>query len=264
MNVNTSGVGLSVVLLLTALPTFSQSLRNNYEYVCNSERIVVGHCRNDPDRAGSDRVPESENFCTVYYPDRPKRNGFEEQTVELRTDIIKKLAACAEKQRTPSQAAKPRPSSTETATNANAGSPAIATRPRFEGLYRDTSDQMMDNWLRFYEDGAVIAVTLGRGTDPERVEQSLRKPTDKSAQSPKKAPGLYSAGKFKVEGSKIYFLLTQSDSTSASGTVVKGAAVEYSGTIYENSIRVDSHSRKTDYRGTENYKFVALPASKTP
>ena len=179
MNVNIFGVGFSSVLLLTALPTFSQSLRYNYEYMCNSERIVVGHCRNDTDRAGSGRVPESENFCTVYYPDRPKRNGFEVQTVELRADIIKKLAACKEKQRALSQTGTPRPSSTETTTNANAGSPAIATRPQFEGLYLDTSDNWMDHWLRFYEDGTVLAVTLGRGTEPVQVEQSLRKPAER-------------------------------------------------------------------------------------
>ena len=88
------GARLSTMLFLTALPNFSQALRQNYDYVCNKERIVVGRCRRDSDDPTQPRTKDEDNYCSVYYPDRPKRNGFEVQTVELRGDIIKKLEAC--------------------------------------------------------------------------------------------------------------------------------------------------------------------------
>src|SRR5262245_49063638 len=87
-------VRILAVLFLSALPIFSQALRYNYDYVCNKERIVVGHCRRDSDQPGMPATKDEDNFCSVYYPDRPKRNGFEVQTVELRSDIVKKLESC--------------------------------------------------------------------------------------------------------------------------------------------------------------------------
>lgn len=71
-----------------------QSLRYKYEYYCNKERIVVDHCRNDPAKPGFSPVPENQNYCLVYYPDRPKQGGFIVQKTELRSDIIKTLNAC--------------------------------------------------------------------------------------------------------------------------------------------------------------------------
>ena len=95
MKINVSVcVRLLSMLFLTPLPIFSQALRYDYHYVCNQERIIVGHCRRDTDQPGMPRTKDEDNFCTVYYPDRPKRNGLQVQTVELRSDIIKKLQAC--------------------------------------------------------------------------------------------------------------------------------------------------------------------------
>jgi hypothetical protein len=40
------------------------------------------------------RTLPQDDFCQVYYPDRPKRGGFEAMGVVLRGDIMKTLAAC--------------------------------------------------------------------------------------------------------------------------------------------------------------------------
>jgi len=52
------------------------------------------------------RTTDAENFCMVYYPDRPKQGGFTVQKVELRSDIIRKLERCG--------AFKPAPTPTDT------------------------------------------------------------------------------------------------------------------------------------------------------
>lgn len=62
-----------------------EPLRYNYEYHCNGERIVVGHCYDTDDNS----------YCQDYYPDRPYHNGFMIQPVEKRGAVIAKLNACA-------------------------------------------------------------------------------------------------------------------------------------------------------------------------
>jgi tetratricopeptide (TPR) repeat protein len=85
---------LFTVFLFATPAVSAQELQYNFEYTCSGERVVVGHCRRDSDQAGFPRTTDADNYCAVYYPDRPKRGGFEVQTVELRDDVVKKLQAC--------------------------------------------------------------------------------------------------------------------------------------------------------------------------
>jgi hypothetical protein len=55
---------------------------------------MVTHCRKDSDMAGVPPTQPADDYCQVYYPDRPKRNGFTAMATELRGDLIKKLQAC--------------------------------------------------------------------------------------------------------------------------------------------------------------------------
>jgi len=71
-----------------------QTLRYNFNYTCNGERVVVNRCRKDSDLPGSPPTQPKDDYCLVYYPDRPKQGGFVVQTTELRSDLIKKLQPC--------------------------------------------------------------------------------------------------------------------------------------------------------------------------
>jgi Putative Zn-dependent protease, contains TPR repeats len=86
---------LTIIIIAQATAAFAQDeLRYNYDYSCNKERIVIGHCRKDSDQPGfAPTVPE-DDYCQVYYPDRPKRGGFEAMGTVLRGEIIKTLSAC--------------------------------------------------------------------------------------------------------------------------------------------------------------------------
>lgn len=84
--------GVAALLLLGA-PASAQSLANgdplqfNYEYHCNNERVIVGHCR--------DSNPAS--YCMVYYPDRtPAHPGYQVSKAEVLGDMLKRLSACSE------------------------------------------------------------------------------------------------------------------------------------------------------------------------
>jgi tetratricopeptide (TPR) repeat protein len=89
------GFLLLVIAQITAAHSASaQTFRYNVEYKCNGERIAVGHCRKDSDTPGFPATTPDQDYCSVYYPDRPKRGGFTVETVELRGDVIKKLQAC--------------------------------------------------------------------------------------------------------------------------------------------------------------------------
>ena len=86
-----------VAVVLFGFPTASQAeatLRYNYGYSCNGERIVVGHCRRDSDMPGGAPTKPDDDYCQLYYPDRPKRGGFDAMGVELRGDLIRILEAC--------------------------------------------------------------------------------------------------------------------------------------------------------------------------
>ena len=71
-----------------------QTLRYNFQYACNGERIVVNRCRKDSDQPGFPPTQANQDYCLVIYPDRPKQGGFTVQTTELRSDLITKLQAC--------------------------------------------------------------------------------------------------------------------------------------------------------------------------
>jgi tetratricopeptide (TPR) repeat protein len=85
---------LSAALLFSALTVSGQEIQYNFEYTCGHEKVVVGHCRRDDDTPNFPRTADADNYCMVYYPERPKRGGFTVQEVELRGDIVKKLEAC--------------------------------------------------------------------------------------------------------------------------------------------------------------------------
>ena len=84
--------GLAVLLFVGA-PAGAQTLENgeplqfNYEYHCNKERVIVGHCR--------DSDPTS--YCLVYYPDRtPLHPGYQVQKAEMLGDVLKTLNGCSQ------------------------------------------------------------------------------------------------------------------------------------------------------------------------
>jgi hypothetical protein len=70
------------------------TLRYNYEYSCNSEHIVVGHCRSDSDMPGYAPTTPQDDYCQLYYPDRPRRNDIEAMGVVLRSEVMKTLRDC--------------------------------------------------------------------------------------------------------------------------------------------------------------------------
>ena len=85
-------------ILLAAIPAGApaqQTLRYNYEYVCNGDRVVVGHCRADSDIPGSIPTRPESDYCDVYHPDRPRKpNASEIPDTVLRSKVISMLDAC--------------------------------------------------------------------------------------------------------------------------------------------------------------------------
>lgn len=71
------------------------TLQYNHDYVCERGlRIVVGHCRHDSDMPGVAPTAPQDDYCQVYYPDRPRTGGIEAMEVVLRGDLIESLQAC--------------------------------------------------------------------------------------------------------------------------------------------------------------------------
>src|SRR5262249_25583738 len=64
------------------------TLEYNIYYLCNGERMMVTRCRKDSDQPGFPPTPPTNDYCQVYYPDRPKRGGFDASAVELRSDLL--------------------------------------------------------------------------------------------------------------------------------------------------------------------------------
>jgi tetratricopeptide (TPR) repeat protein len=111
LNLGLTAATLSGVCFAQSSPT----LRYNVKYRCGGETIVVGHCRHDSDMAGFPPTTPPQDFCAVYYPDRPTRNGFEVEKVELRGNIIGKLESCGalpKSANTPTPQSPPSPSMT--------------------------------------------------------------------------------------------------------------------------------------------------------
>ena len=78
----------------TAANVDVQQLRYKFKYTCNGETIVVFHCRHDDDTPQFAPTKPENDYCQVSYPDRPLRNGFRVETVELQSDVVKKLQSC--------------------------------------------------------------------------------------------------------------------------------------------------------------------------
>src|SRR5205814_8418273 len=70
------------------------SLEYNVNYSCGGERMMITRCRKYSDQPGFAPTPPDQDYCQVYYPDRPKRGGFDASAVELRGEAMKKLHTC--------------------------------------------------------------------------------------------------------------------------------------------------------------------------
>jgi len=69
-------------------------LRYNVNYKCNGETVSVGHCRHDSDMPGFPATTPQNDYCAVYYPDRPAHNGIIVPSAILRSEIVRQLQAC--------------------------------------------------------------------------------------------------------------------------------------------------------------------------
>lgn len=83
-----------VLYVACALITSAQAfeVKYNYPYTCGNERVEVFYCRNDRGQP----VHESDNFCHVEYPDRPRRmESIAVFASVLKSDLAKQLVNCA-------------------------------------------------------------------------------------------------------------------------------------------------------------------------
>lgn len=124
------------------------------------------------------------------------------------------------------------------------GTPAL----KFHGLYLDNGDVTgrrglpgnTHSWLRFYEDGTVIGATTTGGS-PAEISRWLKKPYENS-------------GRYTLQGASINFTLASPERRLPSGSVIGGKKT-YTGTIGDNSLRVDSMNGQ---RVVFNYEFLTL------
>ncbi len=70
-------------------------LRYNFGYSCKGDAIIVIRCRHQSDTPEFPATRPENDYCSVIYPDRPKRNGMQVNTTELYADVVKRLQACA-------------------------------------------------------------------------------------------------------------------------------------------------------------------------
>ncbi len=86
-----SGLVLNVACALAASAQAFE-VKYNYQYQCGNERVEVFYCRNDRGQP----VPESDNYCHVEYPDRPRRmESIAVFASVLKSDLARQLANCA-------------------------------------------------------------------------------------------------------------------------------------------------------------------------
>ncbi|MGH9948986.1 MAG: hypothetical protein ACRD6X_17585 [Pyrinomonadaceae bacterium] len=71
-----------LILLFVYVASVAAQTKINYgyEYTCGKERIVAFYCRNDSGQP----VPESDNYCSVEYPDRPR--SIDEGIIRIETE----------------------------------------------------------------------------------------------------------------------------------------------------------------------------------
>ena len=89
---------LAIALMLTGNICRAQSgdgLRYKVKYQCKGEAVVVEYCRHDSDRPGFPPTIPQNDYCSVYYPDRPPRNGIILPSVILRSEIVRQLQECS-------------------------------------------------------------------------------------------------------------------------------------------------------------------------
>lgn len=84
------GVALCLAgVQLASAQTFA--VKYNYQYKCGNERVEVFYCRNDRGQ----QVPESDNFCHVEYPDRPRSmESIPVFASVLKSELARQLANC--------------------------------------------------------------------------------------------------------------------------------------------------------------------------
>jgi tetratricopeptide (TPR) repeat protein len=107
------------------------TLRHDMFYECGGERFAVGSCRSESDQAGTPATPAAADYCDVWYPDRPKRNGSSIHIAELRGDILAKLQACQSGQ-APVSSSAPSPSSAPGAPRTTSDSTAASSPASLE------------------------------------------------------------------------------------------------------------------------------------
>ena len=129
--------GAAPVLIASAL--FAQSddgLRYKVNYQCNGEKVQVSYCRHDSDTADMPRTTPQNDYCLVYYPDRPKRGGFTVQAAELRGDVVRKLQACGAMQSPQGQASAQSASAQNTTAQTATPTAAAAAPPTADSYYQ--------------------------------------------------------------------------------------------------------------------------------
>ena len=85
----------SLFLAAESLPAADAALVYNKNYQCGKEIVQGAYCRRDSDEPGMPPTRDADNYCQVYYLDRPKNNlGGTAFGVELRGDLEKRLTAC--------------------------------------------------------------------------------------------------------------------------------------------------------------------------
>jgi tetratricopeptide (TPR) repeat protein len=128
-----------VALVLAAGALFGQSddgLRYKVNYQCNGEKVQVSYCRHDSDTADMPRTTPQNDYCLVYYPDRPKAGGFTVQAAELRGDVVRKLQACGALPAPQARAPAPNTSAQSAASQSPTPAPTTAAPPSADSYYQ--------------------------------------------------------------------------------------------------------------------------------
>jgi tetratricopeptide (TPR) repeat protein len=128
-----------VALVLAAGALFGQSddgLRYKVNYQCNGEKVQVSYCRHDSDTADMPRTTPQNDYCLVYYPDRPKAGGFTVQAAELRGDVVRKLQACGALPAQQARASAPNTSAESTASQSAAPAATAAAPASADSYYQ--------------------------------------------------------------------------------------------------------------------------------
>lgn len=136
------------------------------------------------------------------------------------------------------------------------------SRLYFNGLYKAENGR----YLRFYEDGTVLATTVSS----DKLAQSEQMEVEKIAQSFAKElirESYFASGKYKFiaqEGSKLTFTTTTNDiSTSLFAKYPRAQqtieTIIYEGTINGKELTLETKNTRNGYQRTYNYVFIQFP-----